>query len=133
MNRMKRGLAVAIVLGSLMAFGPQANAADNQGQTQAGGRRQTAQERMKKLAADLNLTQEQQDKLKPVLQEQSKKLRELRQDTSLSATDRRAKAKTIRDDAAKQIKAILTPEQWEKYQKLQQQNRQRRRSQPPGN
>ncbi|MHB8521193.1 MAG: hypothetical protein ACYDH9_10595 [Limisphaerales bacterium] len=124
---------MAIVLGSLMAFGPQGNAADNQGQTQAGGRRQTAQERMKKLAADLDLTQEQQDKLKPVFQERNKKQRELRQDTSLSAEDRRAKAKTIRDDTAKQVKAILTPEQWEKYQKLQQPNRQRRRPQPPGN
>jgi Spy/CpxP family protein refolding chaperone len=129
MKRMKWGWAAVAALGILMALGPQTNAADDQGQPPARGRRQTAEERFKKLATDLNLTQEQQDKLKPVLQAQAKKARELRQDTSLSAEDRRAKGRTLREDTAKQVKAILTPEQWEKYQKLQQERRPRRRQQ----
>jgi hypothetical protein len=45
-------------------------------------------------------------------------MRDLRNDTTLSTDDRRAKMKTIRDDANAKLKTILTPDQFAKYQAL---------------
>jgi hypothetical protein len=48
---------------------------------------------------------------------------DVRKDTTMEATDRRAKMKEIRDDATAKLKDILTPEQLEKWQKMLQGNR----------
>ena len=39
-------------------------------------------------------------------------------DTSLTPEDRRAKMKALRDDTTTQMKAVLTPEQFDKWQKM---------------
>src|SRR5260221_10192991 len=50
------------------------------------------------LAKQLELTDEQKTKIKPILEEQAKKIKDLRADISLSQEDRRAKMKAIRDE-----------------------------------
>ena len=81
----------------------------------------------------LNLTDEQKPKVQAIMDAQRQKMRDLRQDTSLTPEDRRAKMKALRDDEVTQMKAVLTPEQFDKWQKMPQPGmRDRRNGPPPG-
>ncbi len=64
----------------------------------------------------LGLSDEQAQKLEPVLKEQQKKLEALRRETSLSRKERVAKLREIQQAADAKINAHLTPEQAEKWQ-----------------
>ena len=88
-----------------------------------------AQDRIAHLKEELNLTDDQVAKLKPVMQEEGKKLRELRSDTTLSREDKLSKVKTIHQDLAAKVKPILTTEQYSKWEKMQEGAR-KRRTQP---
>jgi periplasmic protein CpxP/Spy len=98
-----------------------------------GARADRARERIQEVAKELNLTDEQKEKIRPVLQAEAEKLRALRQDTNLSREERQAKVKEIRDDIAAKIKPILTAEQYDKWQKMRQQRREQRPPQRPQN
>ncbi len=74
---------------------------------------------VEQIAKDLNLTDDQKAKVKTVLEDQQTKMKALREDKSLSTEDRRAKGKEIREATQSKIKEILTPEQVEKWQKMQ--------------
>lgn len=75
------------------------------------------------MAKDLGLSDEQKTKLKAAMDEQREKMKALREDTSLSADDKKAKGKELRDTFQAKVKEILTPEQFEKWQKNMQQRR----------
>lgn len=79
------------------------------------------------VATELALTDDQKTKAKPVFDEMRQKMMDLRKDTTLEPTDRRAKMKEIRDDTTAKLKDIFTPEQFEKWQKMAPGNRR-----PPG-
>ncbi len=66
---------------------------------------------------ELNLTEEQKEKLKPLYQEQMEKLRDLRQDNSLSMAEKLEKVKALNKDIAPQLKKVLDAEQFAKWQK----------------
>jgi hypothetical protein len=70
------------------------------------------------LTQQLSLTDDQKAKVKIVLDARDQKLKDLRADTTLSPEDRRAQMQAIRQDVTAQLKAILTPEQFAKYQKM---------------
>ena len=76
-------------------------------------------ERMQETAKELNLTDEQKEKLQAVLREQFGKLRDLRQDTSLSQQEKKEKFKAIRDEITAEARKVLTPEQFEKWKQKQ--------------
>jgi Spy/CpxP family protein refolding chaperone len=85
------------------------------------------------LAQQLNLTDDQKAKVKPILEARDQKMRDLRGDTSLTPEDRRARMKALRDDMTTQMKAVLTPEQFDKWQKMSPAGmRDRRNGPPPG-
>ncbi len=65
--------------------------------------------------ADIGLTAEQKAKLKPVVLEQRKQQKAIREDATLDATAKQAKMRPINQEATQQFKAILTPEQWTKF------------------
>ncbi len=66
----------------------------------------------------LQLSEDQKPKVRPILQDMAKQLAALRGDTSLTQADRRAKTAEIRNDATAKLKEILTPEQLAQWQKL---------------
>jgi Spy/CpxP family protein refolding chaperone len=70
------------------------------------------------LAKQLSLTDEQKDKIKPILEGSRQKRIALGKDTSLTPADRQAKAKEIQADQTAKFKEILTPEQFDKWQKM---------------
>jgi Spy/CpxP family protein refolding chaperone len=79
----------------------------------------------------LNLTPDQKSKVQAIMEAQRQKMSAVRQDTSLSPEDRRAKMKATRDDMNTQFKAVLTPEQFDKWEKGQPGTRDHRNGPPP--
>jgi len=89
-----------------------------------GGPGQRGGPNMDQIAKELNLSEEQKTKIKAAQEERMQKARALRQDSTLSQEDRKAKMKEIQDDFTAKMKEILTPEQFDKWQKTMQQRRQ---------
>lgn len=97
---------------------------------QYGGQRMrgpmTPEDQLARMTKQLQLTDEQQTKIKPILEEQHKQMMDLRQDTSMSREDRFAKFREIREQSNEKIKPILTADQQKKWQKIQEERRGRR-------
>jgi protein CpxP len=122
-------LMAALIAGSVLAFSPAlcaqdaktSNDTNSQKGRPAGGRRAEAmKERMDKLATDLKLTDEQKKKVEAVFKEQGEKMRGLR---DLTPEERRTKGKELREEMNKKMKEILTPEQYQKWEKERAQGR----------
>lgn len=121
MNMNKRTLVTLAAIAGALCLQPLARAADaTEPAKPAGGDRAAAmRERMQDVAKELNLTDEQKEKLQAVIRGQMEKLRSLRQDTSLSAEDKREKVRAIREEIIAEVKNVLTPEQFEKWKARQ--------------
>lgn len=80
----------------------------------------------------LNLTDEQKTKLRPIIADENQRMEALRNDNSMSQSQKIDKANQIRAEASPKIKAILTPEQLQKLAQLQQDRarQQQQESQP---
>jgi protein CpxP len=72
------------------------------------------QEEMQELVAELDLTNEQQKQLKPILQDEFKQLKAVHDDASLSPDQKKTKATEIRENVKSQMNSILTPDQQKK-------------------
>ena len=75
------------------------------------------------ISRQLKLTDDQKAKVKPIIEARDKKLAEMTSDTTLSREERRARFQSIRDETTAQMKPILTPEQFEKWQMTQRMHR----------
>ena len=144
MKSTKTLFLTALAVGSLLAFGTVANAGDTTNTPPStppagapppggppGGPGMRGQAGFDRMAEQLNLTEDQKPKVQSIMKAQMDKMRGLRQDTSLTPEDRKAKMKAIREDSAAQMKAVLTAEQFEKWQAMQSQMRPHRPSGPP--
>jgi Spy/CpxP family protein refolding chaperone len=118
MKTTKYLLLAACVLGGLLLSGSPGQAAEKSGKGDRHARAAAAKDRLQQMAEELNLTPEQKEKVKPILQEEAQKLRALRQDASLSPEQKREKARELRQELVNKLKPILTPEQLEKWQRL---------------
>jgi protein CpxP len=77
-----------------------------------------AEHRLQRLTKELNLTAEQQEKLKPILERQSEDWMKVSDDKSLTEEQRHAKLNEVHEKYAPEIKEILTPEQQEKWKAM---------------
>ena len=84
----------------------------------------SSDQRLQHLTQMLNLTTDQQSKIKPILDNESQQMQALRADTSMSRADRMSKMQSIRETTNSQITPILTPDQQQKYQQMQAQMKQ---------
>ena len=85
--------------------------AAKKGKSSGGGAAGKADADLAVLTKELALTDDQQAKIKPILADQSAKIRASKRASTGSADDAKAKPKAIREDANKQINALLTPDQ----------------------
>jgi len=90
-----------------------------------GKRGQSVEQQMARLTEALSLTEEQKPKVKAVLEESSKKRQEIFADSSLSREDRMEKMRPIQQEQDKKLKEILKPDQYEKYEKIRAEMRNR--------
>lgn len=88
--------------------------------------RESVEQRMERLSKELDLTQEQREKIRPLIEEQVKQMRALREDNSLTQEQRREKAMGVMKETHGKIDAVLSPEQREKLKQHMQQMRERR-------
>ena len=116
------GVAIMILMGIKMLAGAPL--------PQYGGqqmhRPMTPEDQLARLTKQLDLTGDQQAKIKPIIEEQHKQMMDLRQDTSMSREDRFAKFREIREKSFAKMKEVLTPEQQKKWEKMQEMRRDRR-------
>ena len=77
--------------------------------------RERIKERMENLTKELNLTKEQQEKIKPILENEMKEIQAVRSNDSLTKEQKQEKTKAIRQTTRESINKILTPEQQKKY------------------
>lgn len=74
-----------------------------------------AQARLQHMSSELNLTDDQKEKLKPILQSEFQQFKSIHDDTSLSSDQKHAKMQQTSDSYKSQIQGILTPEQQQKW------------------
>ena len=86
-----------------------------------------AQKRLQAHIDDLGLTPEQREKLGPILRSEREKIASLRADESLSPRDRLRKLQAVREEITRRVKAILTPEQFARWEKSRGEERERMR------
>ena len=110
---MKKLLTIlAITTFSFLGVPTNAAAADEKPNAE---RRAGRQNRLEMMKEALNLTPEQVEKIKPILEADQAKMKDLRADTSLTQEAKREKRNEMMKASAEQIKTILTPEQQEKW------------------
>jgi Spy/CpxP family protein refolding chaperone len=109
-------LTLALAISSLLAFTSSLPAQSNNPPAAAtprgaGAGRMSVEARLENLSKQLNLTEDQKPKVKAVLEDQQKKFAELR---NAAPEERRA----AREEMNAKMKAILTPEQFTKYEAM---------------
>ena len=62
---------------------------------------------------------------RPILTNQQQQMMQLHQDQSLSREDKMAKGKSLHEDTTSKIEAVLTPDQKQKYEAMQQKMQER--------
>lgn len=82
------------------------------------GQATAADQRLKRMTRQLNLSDAQQQLIKPILENEAKQMQTLHEDPSLSQQDRMNKTMQIRQDTSSQIKPILNADQQQKYEQM---------------
>ena len=115
----KLSLMAALALGGLMACSTLVTAQDAPKDAPKGGKKGfTVEQQMDRLTDLLTLTDEQQPKVKAVLEGQQKKMPAIREESDQDT--RRTKMQDLRKETETKMKAILTDEQFKKYQEMSQ-------------
>ena len=133
-GRLARTLLVAaagllLSAGTALAQDAQAPAPD-QNSGMSGGRHHhhgmaSADDQLKHLTKKLNLSDDQQAKLKPILEEHHNQLEQLRADNSTSREDRWKKMREIRENSDNQIKSVLNEDQQKQFDQMREEQRSR--------
>ena len=117
MKSTKTLLIAALAAGALLA-GSSALRAQDATNTPPAGEHGPGMKGHPDLTKQLDLTATQKPKVEAIRKSAMEKGRALREDTSLTQEEKKAKAKAIKDDMATQMKAVLTPEQFAKWQEM---------------
>jgi len=83
--------------------------------------RAKVQEKLQQISGELNLSDDQKQQLKPILQNEFQQLKAVKDDTSLSDDQKRTKVGEIRGNAKSQMSTILTPDQQKKLETMKEQ------------
>jgi len=133
------GMAFTAVLGLAICTGtafsqddqaqpaPPAQGSEMGGHGMHGGHRgmPSADEQTQRLTKKLNLSEDQQTKVKAVLEDQHKQMEALHNDSSTAQQDKRSKMREIHENSNTQIKAILNQDQQKKYDEMEQKQHER--------
>jgi periplasmic protein CpxP/Spy len=98
-----------------------------------GGHRQmpSVDEQLKHMTKKLDLTADQQPKIKAILDDQHAKMEALHNDTSIPREDKRGKMGEIHQASETQIRAVLNEDQQKKFDKMQEEQHDRMGHQGP--
>ena len=128
MTRLANRFFLTAVMSLSLCFGVNAlaqdqdqNAAPAQAEQGKHGRgmRGNPEQRLERLSKQLNLTDDQKAKIKPILDDEDAKMKALWEDTSTNPADKRGKFMAIHQTANDQIKSLLTDDQQKKFADMQ--------------
>ena len=94
--------------------------------TRGRGMRMDPDRQLQRLTRELNLTSDQQEKIKPLLVERQQKMQALFQDQSAAPEDRRTQGRTIMEGTNNSIKEVLNDDQKQKFEAMQERMRRNR-------
>jgi protein CpxP len=131
----RRVLGLTLCLAAVISI-PLAQAQDSEGQGMkyhGHHQRPSVDDQVKHMTKALNLTTDQQSKVRNILEEQRKQMDQLRADSSLSQDARFGKMHDIHQNSSTQIKALLNPDQQQKFDQMEQERRDRMMRREGGN
>jgi hypothetical protein len=111
---MKRQFAHFVVVAFILSV---VVAAQAQAPPAASGQAQ----KLEALARQLNLTPQQKMQLLPILEAEAPKIQAIKNNTSLGPLQKMEQLKAVHAQSDPQIKSILNPQQYEKFQQIRQQ------------
>ena len=120
-------LALAVVFGGVSAYaqmgqgggyGQGGYGQGGYGGGQGHGQPMSSDQRLQMLTQQLDLTGDQQQQIKPILENESQQMQSLRSDSSVSQQDRMSKMQAIRQNTSSQIMPILNSDQQTKYKEM---------------
>ena len=124
---------VSITLSTIFGMGVALGAAQTQEQPAQPPSNQATHEhrqmdpnrQVQMLTKRLDLTTDQQNQILPILTDRQQQMQRILNDNSLSAKDRHAKMRTVREDSDAKIKAVLNDNQKQTWDQMQQHRRER--------
>jgi periplasmic protein CpxP/Spy len=81
------------------------------------------EQRLRATAKQLNLTHQQKKQLIPIMRAQEPQLEAIRNDPSLTRVQKLKRFQAVHDQSNPQVKAILTPQQYQQLQTMRQKRR----------
>jgi Spy/CpxP family protein refolding chaperone len=106
----------ALAIGLCSLFTPKSlNAQSENGQSEK------AVQKLGQLATQLALTPEQKGQLMPILVAEAPKVQAIKTDSTLTRIQKVQRLKALHDETDPQVKAILTPEQYQQLQTIRRQ------------
>lgn len=121
----------ALALSGFLAFGAtsaiyaQTTDGQQQGHWGRGHGRMNPDAQLQHLTRALDLSADQQNQIKPILEDRQQKMQALFQDQSLSREDRHSKVQAIRSDSTAKIEAVLNDQQKQKFEAMQERMQER--------
>jgi hypothetical protein len=109
LNDYIRVTVIALGFGMFLLVGTMSSA-------QSSGQQQSA--KLEEIAKYLSLTPQQKGKILPILADEAPKVRAIKADTSLSRMQRAQRIKALHQQNDPQMKAILSPAQYQKLQAM---------------
>lgn len=128
MKHNRKLLCMLLTLLAIPLFAAGAPAATPQGSGPGGGGRRgpmSPDEQLKRMTKDLDLTSDEQAKIKPILVDEQKKMEDLRNDSGGDRQAMREKMMQIRQDHRDHLRAVLDDKQKKKFDKQEQQREER--------
>jgi Spy/CpxP family protein refolding chaperone len=133
MKSLKNMILLTVCMFALGAFAQQTPPAQGGGGDQQGRRRgPSVEEQLKGMTERLSLTDDQQAKIKPILEDTRAQMQKLMQDDSMSREDKMAKGRSVREAANAKIREILNDDQKKKFDDMQKEMQERRQRQQGG-
>ncbi len=133
MSRMRNVALVFLFLCGLSAYAFQSAPPPGGQRGQGGGRGpMNVEDQVKQLTERLNLTDDQQGKVKAILEDGRTQMQKLRGDDSMSQEDKMSKMRSIHDATTAKIRDILTDDQKKKFDELEQERRERMKQRQQG-
>ncbi len=78
--------------------------------------------RLENLTKQLNLTDEQKEKIRPLLRHEMERMREIRSNPGLTQSEARQRMETVRKNTREHIAEVLTPEQKKQWQEMREEH-----------
>ena len=120
-------LTSVMLLATSGAFGLPQPLPQEPGQGQTMHPMPTPDQVVQKMSEKLNLTDQQKAQITPIIADRQQKMQALRADQSMERPEKMQKMKAINQDSDTKIKSVLTDEQKQKYEAMQQQAREEMR------